>query len=501
METDLNTNKKSNGAIPEEVISAIETLEKAGFEAYLVGGCVRDILLGREPKDWDITTNALPEQIIPIFPKTFYENDFGTVAVVNENTLNEKVKIIEITPYRMEGKYSDFRHPDEIKFGDKIEEDLKRRDFTSNAMAMSLSNGSIKDIIDLYGGLKDIKDKVLRSVGDPSLRFNEDALRMMRAARLSTELGFKIEGGTVQAIKNQRNLLKEISMERVRDEFTKIILSNEPKKGIETLDDLGITEIILPELYRSKGVTQNQAHAYDVYEHLTRSLQHAADKNWALEIRLSALFHDISKPETKRISRETGQITFYNHEVVGSRVTKSILERMKYPTKMIEKVCTMIRWHMFFSDTETITLSAVRRMINNVGRENIWDLMNLRICDRIGTGRPKENPYRLRKYKAMVEEAMRDPISVSMLKIDGKGIMEVTHETPGPKIGFVLNALLEEVLDEPKLNTPEYLNNKAVELIKMPIEQLKVLGKKGKEKREELEKENIEEINKKYHVS
>jgi poly(A) polymerase/tRNA nucleotidyltransferase (CCA-adding enzyme) len=501
METALNTNKKSNGAIPEEVIFAVETLEKAGFEAYLVGGCVRDILLGMEPKDWDITTNALPEQIIPIFPKTFYENDFGTVAVVNENTLNEKVKIIEITPYRMEGKYSDFRHPDEIKFGDKIEEDLKRRDFTSNAMAMSLSNGSIKDIIDLYGGLKDIKDKVLRSVGDPSLRFNEDALRMMRAARLSTELGFKIEEGTMQAIKDQRNLLKEISMERIRDEFTKIILSNEPKKGIETLDDLGITEIILPELYRSKGVTQNQAHAYDVYEHLTRSLQHAADKNWTLEIRLSALFHDISKPETKRISRETGQITFYNHEVVGSRVTKSILERMKYPTKTIEKVCTMIRWHMFFSDTETITLSAVRRMINNVGRENIWDLMNLRICDRIGTGRPKENPYRLRKYKAMVEEAMRDPISVSMLKIDGKGIMEVTHETPGPKIGFVLNSLLEEVLDDPKLNTTEYLNNRAVELIKMPIEELKVLGKKGKEKREELEKENIEEINKKYHVS
>ncbi len=493
--------KNNSGAIPEEIVSAVETLEKAGFGAYLVGGCVRDILLGREPKDWDITTNALPEQIIPIFPKTFYENNFGTVAVVNEGSQNEKVKIIEITPYRMEGKYSDFRHPDEIKFGNKIEEDLKRRDFTVNAMAISLSNGSIKDIIDLYGGLKDIKDRLLRSVGDPSLRFNEDALRMMRAVRLNTELGFEIEENTVQAIIKQRNLLKEISVERIRDEFSKILLSNEPKKGIETLDKLGILEIILPELHKSKGVTQNQAHAYDVYEHLTRSLQHSADKNWPIEIRLSALFHDISKPETKRISRETGQITFYNHEVVGSRVTKTILERMKYPTKTIEKVCKMIRWHMFFSDTETITLSAVRRMINNVGRENIWDLMNLRICDRIGTGRPKENPYRLRKYKAMVEEAMRDPISVGMLKIDGKGIMDVTHETPGPKIGFVLNALLEEVLDNPKLNTPEYLSGRAVDLIKLPIDELKTLGKKGKDKQEEAERGSIDEINKKYHVS
>lgn len=493
--------QKTNETIPKEVVHAIETLEKGGFEAYLVGGCVRDILIGREPKDWDITTNALPEQIIPLFNKTFYENSFGTVAVVNEHTENEKVKVIEITPYRIEGKYSDFRHPDEIKFGKSIDEDLKRRDFTVNALAMSLSNGSIKDIIDLYGGLKDIKDKILRSVGEASLRFNEDALRMMRAGRLATELDFKIDFETEKAINKDKLLLRQISSERIRDEFIKILMSKQPKKGIETLDGLGILEIILPELHKAKGVTQNQAHAYDVYEHLLRSLQHASDKDWPLEIRVSALFHDISKPETKRFSRETGQITFYNHEVLGSRVTRTILERMKFPSKLIDKVCTMIRWHMFFSDTETITLSAVRRMINNVGKENIWDLMNLRICDRIGTGRPKENPYRLRKYKAMVEQAMHDPISVGMLKIDGKGIMMVTHETPGPKIGFILSALLEEVLDNPNLNTTEYLNSKSIELAKLPIEILAELGKRGKEKREEIEKGSVEEINKKYHVS
>jgi poly(A) polymerase/tRNA nucleotidyltransferase (CCA-adding enzyme) len=220
-----------------------------------------------------------------------------------------------------------------------------------------------------------------------------------------------------------------------------------------------------------------------------------------LEIRLSALFHDISKPETRRVSPETKQYTFYGHEVVGSRVTKKILERLKFSTKIVEKVTKLVRWHMFFSDTETISLSAVRRMINNVGKEDIWDLVNIRICDRIGTGRPKENPYRLRKYQSMIEEALRSPISVSMLKIDGNKIMEVTHVTPGPKIGLILNALMEEVLDNPSLNTEEYLYNRSKEMINLPINDLTKLAEKGKNKKNELESENIDKIHKKYHVS
>jgi poly(A) polymerase/tRNA nucleotidyltransferase (CCA-adding enzyme) len=278
-------------------------------------------------------------------------------------------------------------------------------------------------------------------------------------------------------------------------------MSNNPKIGIELLDKVNLLEYFLPELVRAKGVEQNQAHAYDVWEHLLRTLQHSADKEWALDIRLSALFHDISKPETRRFSHETNQFTFYGHEVVGSRITKKILERMKFPLKITEKVIRMIRWHMFFSDTEQITISAVRRMIVNVGKENIWDLMNIRICDRIGTGRPKENPYRLRKYKAMVEEALRDPVSVSMLKIDGGRIMDVTHVTPGPKIGHILNALLEEVLEDPKLNMPEYLENRAKKLIGLNEEQLKELSDRGKQRKEAVENEGIEEIHKKYHVS
>ncbi|MCX6718863.1 MAG: HD domain-containing protein [Candidatus Taylorbacteria bacterium] len=490
-----------NSPIPREIISTVETLEKAGFQAYLVGGCVRDLFLGKKPKDWDITTNAKPEEIQKLFIKTVYENVYGTVIVIDETVEDMTLRNIEITPYRLESGYADNRHPDQVKFSDKIEDDLKRRDFTINAIAVSLSDGAIKDIIDLYEGFKDIKDGTIRTVGNPADRFNEDALRMMRAVRLAIELAFTVEKDTLSAIKNNNQLLKNISKERIRDEFTKIIMSNNPKKGIEMLYETGLLFHVTPELEKGIGVTQPQAHAYDVWEHLLRSLQHAADKGYSLEIRLAALFHDIAKPKTKGISRETSQITFYGHDLVGSRETRKILEKMKFSREIVEKVAKLTRWHMFFSDTEQITLSAVRRMIVNVGKENIWDLMNLRICDRIGTGRPKEEPYRLRKYESMIEEAMKDPISVSMLKIDGKRLMEVCEIKPGPKVGFALHALFNEVLDDPKKNTSEYLENRAKELVILPEAELVILGESGKERKREEEEREIGEIRKKFHVS
>jgi poly(A) polymerase/tRNA nucleotidyltransferase (CCA-adding enzyme) len=490
-----------NSPIPREIVSVVETLEKAGYQAYLVGGCARDIFLGRTPKDWDITTNATPEQIQPLFPKTVYENVYGTVAVINETTEDTTLRNVEVTPYRLESDYTDRRHPDKIKFSEKLEDDLQRRDFTINAIAISLSDGAIKDIVDLFNGFTDIKDKTIRTVGNPMDRFNEDALRMMRAVRLSVELGFTIEKDTLKAIQSLHKTIKDISMERVRDEFAKILMSPQPKRGIEILNETGLLTYIVPELQVSIGVGQNQAHAFDVWEHLLRSLQHAADKGWDLDIRLSALFHDISKPKTKGLSRETGIITFYGHEVFGSRETRKILTRMKFPVKTIEKVTKLIRWHMFFSDTEQISLSAVRRMIVNVGSENIWELMNLRICDRIGTGRPKEDPYRLRKYHAMIEEALRDPVSLAMLKIDGKRVMEVCNIPAGPKIGFILHALFNEVLDDPKLNTTEYLESKATALSRETEAELKKLGEMGKEKKEDADAKLIEEIKKKHHVS
>ena len=486
--------------IPGEIIAIVQTIEKAGFEAYLVGGCVRDFFLGRTPKDWDITSNAKPEEIQALFPKTVYENVYGTVAVINETTEDMTLRTVEVTPYRLESGYSDRRHPDQVKFSTDIKDDLKRRDFTINAIAINLSGEAIKDTIDLFNGFADIKDKIIRTVGNPDERFSEDALRMMRAIRLSVELGFNIENATFNSILKHNELIKDVSIERIRDEFTKIILSPNPKTGIELLNKAGLLKHFIPELERGIGVTQNQAHSFDVWEHLLRSLQTAADKNWALDIRLSDLFHDIAKPQTKAFSHETKQVTFYNHEMVGSRETRKILDRMRFSRVIIEKVTKLIRWHMFFSDTEQITLSAVRRMIVNVGKENIWNLMDLRICDRIGTGRPKEDPYRLRKYHSMIEEALRDPISVAMLKIDGKRIIEVCAIAPGPRIGNILHALFNEVLDKPELNTSEYLEKRAMELNKLSDSELQILGEKGKEKKEEVEEQEIKEIRKKHHV-
>ena len=423
-------------SIPKEVTHVTEKLETAGFEAFLVGGCVRDLILDKEPKDWDVTTNATPDQIISLFSKTFYENDFGTVGVVDEETKNEALKVVEVTPYRLESTYSDNRHPDKVTFSQKIGDDLQRRDFTMNALAYSVSK---KEMIDLYSGRKDIENKIIRTVGEADKRFSEDGLRILRAIRFTAELGFSIDPDTEKSALENGHLLKNISMERIRDEFTKIIMSDRPMDGLLTMKKLGLLKFVVPELEDAVGVEQNKAHAFDVWEHLLRSVQHGADKKYPLDVRLTALLHDISKPESRRWGKEQNQWTFYGHEVIGARVTKKILERLRYPTKLIEKVVTMVRWHMFFSDTEQISLSAVRRMIVNVGRTNIWDLMNVRICDRIGTGRPKEDPYRLRKYHAMIEEAMRDPISVGMLKINGKKIMEVT-ETQSDRKSTRLNS-------------------------------------------------------------
>lgn len=487
-----------NFSIPKEIINVTKKLEENGFEAFLVGGCVRDLILGREPKDWDVTTNSKPEEIISIFPDTFYENTFGTVGVKNEEAEDSRLKVVEITPYRLEGAYSDGRHPDSVIFSHKIEDDLKRRDFTVNAMAYSVSKD---EIVDLYGGQDDLKDKVVRAVGNPIARFSEDGLRVMRAIRFSCELNFEIESETEKGILEQGELLTNISRERIRDELEKIVMSQNPMRGFLTMKKLGVLKYVIPELEESIGIEQGGIHAYDVWEHSLRALQHAADKEYPLEVRLAALFHDIAKPATRRGGGKNKQWTFFGHEVIGAKMTKKILDNLRFPTKIIEKVVKLVRWHMFFSDTEQITLSAVRRMIVNVGGESdIWDLMNLRICDRIGAGRPKEDPYRLRKYHSMIEEALRDPISVQMLKINGKKIMEITKIQPGPKIGQALNALLEEVLDDPSMNNPEYLEKRAQELIKLPDEELRSLGEKGRESKDEAESKEIQKIRKEHKV-
>ncbi len=482
--------------IPPEVKDVCVALKSAGFEAYLVGGCVRDLLVSREPKDWDITTNAHPEDIQKLFPETFYENDYGTVGVVTGSE-DSRLKIVEVTPYRLESAYSNARHPDSVTFGASLSDDLKRRDFTINAMAY---DPVAKQVIDEHGGREDLDRKVLRAVGDPNTRFSEDALRMMRAIRLSAELDFALDTGTAAGIAANSELLLKVSRERIRDELVRILMSERPMQAIFMAQKLGIMKYAIPEIEEAIGIGQNQAHSYDVFEHLLRSMQHAADKNWPLEVRLAALLHDIGKPASRRWSDEKKDWTFHGHEVVGARMASKILKDLRFSRETIDTVVSLVRWHMFFSDPDTVTLSAVRRIIANVGKEHINELLDLRICDRIGTGRPKEQPFRLRKYMSMVDEAMRDPLTVGMLKIDGQKVIEISQEKAGRRTGWVLHALLEEVLDDPSKNTEEYLGSRVKELATLTDEDLEKLGRAGKDRLANEEAEAVKSLREKRHV-
>lgn len=483
--------------VPLEVQQISNTLEKAGFEAYLIGGCVRDLLIGKTPKDWDLTTNATPEEIQNLFPESYLNNDYGTVGVKNEETTDETLEIVEVTPYRTESGYSDSRRPDKVEFGVSLEEDLKRRDFTVNAIAYRLTND---ELVDLFSGIDDIKKKRLKTVGDPGDRFSEDALRMIRAVRLATELNFSIEAETMVAITKNSQLLSRISIERIAEEFSKIIDSSVPMQGIVFLEKLGLLDYIIPELKEGIGCEQGGIHAFDVYEHLLRTCQAAADKGFSTELRYAALLHDIAKPATRRTGGKNKLYTFFGHEVVGAKMTKKILQRLKMPKEFTENVVNLVRWHMFFADPDEITLAAVRRTITRIGREHIDDLLNLRVCDRIGTGRPKEQPFRFRKYKAMVDQALRDPISVKMLKIDGDKIMNITGEKPGKRLGYILHTLLEEVLEDTAKNDEKYLESRVIELIKLPEEDLKKLAEAGKEKQAAEEAAALKAIAKEHKV-
>ena len=483
-------------SLPKEALILCGGLQKAGFEAYLVGGCVRDLLLGREPKDWDITTNATPQEIQSLFDETFYENEYGTVGVVTGSD-DPRLKVVEVTPYRTEGKYSNARHPDEVTFTAHLSEDLKRRDFTINAIAYAPSS---QQLVDEHEGEKDLRARRVRTVGEPAERFEEDALRMLRAVRIAAELDFAIDAATAQGIASQAPQLEKISRERVRDELIRILMSDRPMQALYVAQKLGILKFVIPELEAGIGCVQNQAHSYDVFEHLMRSLQHAADKNWPLEVRLAALLHDIGKPATRVWSDEKKDWTFHGHDIVSAKMTKKILAELKFPKETIEKVSTLVRMHMFFSDPEVVTLSAVRRVIARVGKENIQELLNLRVCDRIGTGRPKEHPFRLRKYMSMVDEAMRDPVSVGMLKMNGSKLIEL-GEPAGPRIGWILHGLLEEVLDDPKKNDEEFLEKRALEFSKLPDNELKGLGEAGKERKESEDEAAVAALRKKHHVS
>ncbi|PIR69615.1 MAG: hypothetical protein COU47_02570 [Candidatus Niyogibacteria bacterium CG10_big_fil_rev_8_21_14_0_10_46_36] len=481
-------------SIPKEIQTVSQSLEQAGFESYLVGGCVRDLLRGEKPKDWDITTNATPEDIQQVFPESVYENNFGTVGV-KTGAEDAMLSIVEVTPYRVEAKYSDKRHPDEVTFAKTLDDDLGRRDFTVNALAYRVADGKI---VDLFGGQKDLKDKILRAVGNPEDRFEEDALRMLRAVRFASELKYTIEEQTERALQTKGGLLQYISQERIRDEFSKLLMSPSPDRGLERLRESGMLRYVLPEIEEGWDIGQNKHHIYTVWEHNIRALMHAVENDWTLKVRLAALLHDAGKPRTKR--GEGKDSTFYGHEVVGAKMAKEALTRLRYGKKMIDDVYLLVRWHLFFSDTEVVTLSAVRRIVRNVGMDNIEDLLKVRYCDRIGMGRPKERPYRLRKYESMIEEALRSPLSVSQLAVNGEDVMNICGMEGGPRVGFILHVLLEEVLDDPSKNERTYEEGRVRELCALSDNKLQKIGAEAKKRKEEEEEKEVQEIRKKYFV-
>ena len=448
--------------VPEEVSQIYKKFKNSGFEIYLVGGCVRGLLTKHKVQDWDFTTNAEPEQIIKIFPDGFYDNKFGTVGLPLEAFAKGRIPgVAEVTTYRTEQGYQDRRHPAKVSWGKSIDEDLSRRDFTINAMALDLDS---EKIIDPYNGQEDLKKKTVRAVGDPSKRFKEDALRLMRAARIATQLGFNIEQKTEDEIKKDASLLSEISKERVRDELKKILESNSPYEGIMLLKQLGLLEYILPELLEGEGVEQarpGRHHTEDVFTHNSLSLKFCPSEDWL--VRFATLIHDIGKPKVAGKDKD-GHVIFHNHEIEGARIAWQICDRLKFSRKEKEKVTNLIRWHMFTVD-EHITDSAVRRFIRRVGIDNVKDMMDLRVGDRLGGGTQTAESWRLKKFKERVAgELAPKPFSMNDLAVDGSDIMKVLNLKPGPKVGEILQKLFEEVDEDLSKNNKEYLEKRIKEL-------------------------------------
>ena len=432
--------------IPEEVQNLITKFKKSGFEIYIVGGAVRDILMGKIVHDWDFTTNATPEEILKIVPDGFYDNIFGTVGIPSEV---EGERPFEITTFRKEEGYSDRRRPDKVSWGKTLEEDLARRDFTINAMAINHFGGvhsATSEVIDVFDGKFDLSKKLIRAVGNPDDRFNEDALRMMRAIRIAAELGFTIEEKTFDAIKKNASLIGKIAKERVKDEFFKLLSSPNPYEGIVLFKNSGLMDEILPELVKCFGVEQKSPgrhHIYDVGNHLLMALKECKSKDPVT--RFASLIHDIGKPQTYK-KLDSGVITFYNHEMVSTKIAVSIADRLKFSKKEKDKFVTLVRWHQFTVD-ERQTDSAIRRFLKNVGLENVEDMLALRVADRLGGG-ARETSWRLEEFKKRLLEVQKEPFSIKDLKINGNDVMKALHIVSGPAVGKILEKIFEEVVEK-----------------------------------------------------
>lgn len=431
--------------IPEYTNIVLDKLEKAGFEAFVVGGSIRDLLLNKRPSDFDVTTNATPDEVIEIFKDyrtILVGKEFGTVVVV------QKEGNIEITTYRTEAEYIDGRRPSKVFFSDDITEDLSRRDFTVNAMAYNKSKG----LIDPFNGLRDLKDKKIQSVGNPYDRFNEDHLRILRAIRFAGQLQFQIESDTYKACKEMSHLLKTVSGERIQQELYKIVLSKRPSYGINLMKELGALEIIIPEFKDTFGFNQKTPyHDKDVFSHILCVVDNTSN---ILVLRLAALFHDIAKPKTFFLDEDNiGH--FYGHHKEGEKITKEVLTRLKCSKYIIDTVSNLVREHMI--DYNKIKDKGLKRLINRIGEDETFYLLDLKKADRLCSRNPKDIQSVLRKkytvQRIFIEDEAYDK---KQLEINGNDIIELGYKQ-GKQIGEILDFLMEKVLENPSLNKKEIL--------------------------------------------
>lgn len=432
--------------LPEKVIMVMKKFIDNGAEIFVVGGAVRDLMLNKEVKDWDFATNLTPVEMKKLFPKnSFCENAYGTFSIVLPNE-----EIFELTTYRTEREYSDNRHPDKVEWGKTLKEDLERRDFTINSLAIDVDG----NLTDIFEGQKDLKDRIIRTVGNPNDRFNEDALRMMRAVRIASQLQFIIEEKTFESIQKNAKLINKIAGERIWKELALILMTNKPGDGFKLLKNSGLLAEIMPEILTGVDMVQKGHHIYDVFTHSLEALNNCQSQNPVT--RLASLLHDVGKPLV--VKGEGENRTFYAHDVVGSRTAVKIGKRFKLSNVDLDKLFRLVRWHMFTVE-DTQTDKAVRRFIRNVTPEYLDDMIALRRADRVGSG-SKETSWRWELFKNRVVEVQKQPFSIKDLKINGIDVMEILKIKPSRKVGEVLEAIFAEVEEDPSLNVREILLDK-----------------------------------------
>ena len=426
--------------VPGRALAVLDHLHAAGHAAFIVGGSLRDALLGRTPADWDMATDARPDRLVELFPGAVYENRFGTVAVRREED------VFEITTFRTEHEYADFRRPHRVEFGDEVEADLARRDFTVNAMAWGRPAGDAgpNNLVDPFDGLADLERGRLRAVGDPDARLREDALRMVRAVRLAATLGFEIEPATLAAISRNAALADHLSGERVGAELAKLLAAPAPSVGLRLAQETGLLGVISEPLAAQRGIPQSKVAGEDLWDHTLRTVDATpADRP---VIRLAALVHDIGKPATLSDGH------FHHHDVVGARLADELLRRLRYPRTAAAEVTHLVRHHMFTVDPQA-TDAAVRRFIQRIGRTDLDALFALRRADDIGSGMEPGDPD-LRAYRARIDAELAAEAALDRyaLAIDGTDLMRELELVPGPRLGRIIDGLVDAVIADPVLN-------------------------------------------------